>query len=304
MLHTKVRGVDHYYEWICGNSRNLEKIPALTQRPQNSTKPVMVFLHGWGGSARYWESTAQELSETFDCLLYDMRGFGRSRLPKGQPTTAEELTYELETYAIDLKELLDALNLQRVYLNAHSTGASIATFFLNLYPERVERAILTCSGIFEYDEKAFSQFHKFGGYVVKFRPRWLAKIPLINRLFMARFLHRPLPDVVSKAFLEDFLLADYEAALGTMLTAVSKKAAEVMPQEFAQIAVPTLLVAGEHDTIIPAEMGRRAAALNHQIQFVEIADTAHFPMLEAPDVYLQQVRAFLQQSPAPEIRLS
>jgi proline iminopeptidase len=260
----------------------------------------MVFLHGWGGSARYWESTAQALCDTFDCLLYDMRGFGRSLLPQGQPTTAEELTYELETYAIDLKELLDALNLQRVYLNAHSTGASIATFFLNLYPERVEQAILTCSGIFEYDEKAFSQFHKFGGYVVKFRPRWLAKIPFINRLFMARFLHRPLPDAVSKAFLEDFLLADYEAALGTMLTAVSQKAAEVMPQEFAQISVPTLLVAGEHDIIIPAAMGRRAAALNPKIQFVEISDTAHFPMLEDPDTYLQHVRAFVQQSPVLE----
>lgn len=295
MLHTKVRGVDHYYEWIRGRSPDIDNAPASTQRSQ-AIKPVMVFLHGWGGSARYWESTAKELSDTFDCLLYDMRGFGRSLLPKGQPTTAEELTYELETYAIDLKELLDTLNLPQVYLNAHSTGASIATFFLNLYPERVERAILTCSGIFEYDEKAFSQFHKFGGYVVKFRPRWLANIPLMNRLFMARFLHRPLPNAVSKAFLEDFLLADYEAALGTMMTAVSKKAAEVMPQEFAQISVPTLLIAGEHDIIIPAEMGRRAAALNENIQFVMIPDTAHFPMLEDPDAYLKSVRVFLQSS--------
>lgn len=297
MLHTKIRGVDHYYEWVTRHPDQDPDFKPPSSSDGDTTKPVMVFLHGWGGSARYWESTAQALSDTFDCLLYDMRGFGRSLLPKEQPTTAEALAYELETYAIDLKELLDGLNLQRVYLNAHSTGASIATFFLNLYPERVERAILTCSGIFEYDEKAFSQFHQFGGYVVKFRPHWLAKIPFLNRLFMARFLHRRLPDALSKAFLEDFLLADYEAALGTMLTAVSKKAAEVMPQEFAQIAVPTLLVAGEYDVIIPAEMGRRAAALNNNIQFVEISDTAHFPMLEDADTYLQRVREFLLQSP-------
>jgi len=304
MRHTKIRGVDHYYEWVTHDRDQDPDFKPPSSDTDEATKPVMIFLHGWGGSARYWESTALALSDTFDCLLYDMRGFGRSLLPKEQPTTAEALTYELETYAIDLKELLDVLDLQRVYLNAHSTGASIATFFLNLYPERVERAILTCSGIFEYDEKAFSQFHQFGGYVVKFRPRLLAKIPFVNQLFMARFVHRPLPHALSKAFLEDFLLADYEAALGTMLTAVSKKAAEVMPQEFAQISVPTLLVAGEYDIIIPAEMGRRAAALNHNIQYLEIPDTAHFPMLEDADTYLQRVRTFLQQSPALENQAS
>jgi proline iminopeptidase len=297
MSYIRVRGVEHYYEWI--------RTPAVA----SEDKPVMVFLHGWGGSDRYWESTANALSDTFDCLLYDMRGFGRSisrasestsPLLQEPPVTAAEITYELEEYAEDLAALLDALQLSRVYINAHSTGASVATFFLNLYPERVERAILTCSGIFEYDEKSFTDFHKFGGYVVKFRPRWLAKIPLMDKMFMKRFLHRPLPSVVSRAFLEDFLVADYAAALGTMLDAVSKKAAEVMPKEFAKLQVPTLLVAGERDIIIPAAMGRQAAALNDNVEYCEIPDTAHFPMLEDSVTYLGRVREFLGVScPAP-----
>jgi len=249
----------------------------------------MAFLHGWAGSARYWESTAQAIAGDFDCLLYDMRGFGRSPLPQEPP----ESSYELETYAEDLAQLLAALNLSRVYLNAHSTGASIATLFLNLYPEKVEKAILTCSGIFEYDEKAFTTFHKFGGYVVKFRPPWLASIPFADRIFMARFLHRSLPTEVSLAFLKDFLMADEAAAIGTMVTAVSKKAAEEMPQEFARLSVPTLLVAGEFDRIIPAIMGKQAASLNKKVEFVIIPNTAHFPMLEDAATYLQRIRDFL-----------
>lgn len=293
MPHIKVRGVDHYYEWISSES----------PKPEDSVKPVIVFLHGWGGSGRYWESTARALSDTFDCLLYDMRGFGRSLLPKELPT-AENLTYEMETYAIDLAEFLDGLNLKRVYLNAHSMGASVAVLFLNLYPERIKRAILTCTGVFEYDEKSFSQFHQFGGYVVKFRPRWLAKIPLLNRLFMARFLHRSLPDALSQAFLEDFLVADNEAALGTIFTAVSKEAAEVMPGEFAKVSVPTLLVSGEYDIIIPAEMGHRAAELSEQVDFAIIPNTAHFPMLEDPPTYLERIRTFLQHSQTAEVQSS
>lgn len=260
----------------------------------------MVFVHGWGGSDRYWEPTARALSATFDCLLYDLRGFGRSRVGAEskpalteEPETAEELSYELESYADDLAALLEGLGLAKVYLNAHSMGASIAVFFLNRYAEKVERAILTCSGIFEYDEKSFSAFYQFGGYVVKFRPRWLYGLPFMDRLFMQRFLHRPLPSEISRAFLNDFLMADYEAALGTIFTSVSKKAAEVMPQEFAQVPVPTLLVAGERDIIIPAAMGRRAADLNDRIEYAEMRDTAHFPMLEDAPTYLELVHQFL-----------
>jgi len=275
MTYINVRGVDHYYEWI--------------KKPSNMMKPVMVFMHGWAGSGRYWQSTAKALLDNFDCLLYDMRGFGRSHV---QP----DLSYELTEYAEDLAVLLNQLNLERVYINAHSMGASIATLFLNRYPQKVEKAILTCSGIFEYDEKAFAAFYKFGGLVVKFRPKWLGKIPLADRMFMARFLHSPIPKSERQAFLEDFINADYQAALGTIFTSVSKEQAEFMPQEFAKLTVPTLLVAGEYDIIIPAELAKKAAALNDQVELAIIPNTAHFPMLEDAETYLARVRDFLNIS--------
>lgn len=295
MPYICVRGVDHYYEWV-------------KSQDNSQVKPVMVFIHGWAGSARYWQSTAQALVQDFDCLLYDMRGFGRSNgrspilamteaveeSPAPEKEIRKELTYELDEYARDLAALLDGLELKKVYINAHSTGASVATLFLNLYPERVEKAILTCSGVFEYDEKAFAAFHKFGGYVVKFRPKWLAQIPFIDRMFMARFLKRSIPKRDRKAFLDDFLMADYAAAIGTMVTAVSENAAKFMPDEFTKLTVPTLLVAGEYDQIIPPAMGRQAAALSDKVEFVLMPNTAHFPMLEDPQTYLSCVQQFLQ----------
>lgn len=290
MAYTTVRGVEHYYEWI----------PEV----RTEGKPVMVFIHGWGGSARYWQSTAEALSKDFDCLLYDLRGFGRSKLPLNLLSTPElspsqlpqleqELSYDLEEYAIDLNILLDNLGVDKIYLNGHSVGASIATFFINLYSDRIEKAILTCSGIFPYEAKSFAAFHKFGGYVVKFRPQWFQSIPFAGQMFMARFLHRPLSESIAKEFLADFLAADYEAALGTIYTSVSKHAAEVMPQEFSKIPIPTLLIAGAKDIIIPADMGKSAASLSPKVEYYEIPATAHFPMLEAPEIYLGKVREFL-----------
>jgi pimeloyl-ACP methyl ester carboxylesterase len=275
----KIRGVEHYYQWI----REIED--------SKVQKPVMIFIHGWGGSCRYWRTTAEAMAARFDCLLYDLRGFGQSSLPQEKEYN---LSYELEEYAQDLALLLDAFNLDKVYVNAHSMGASVAALFLNLVPQKVTKAILTCNGIFSYDARTFAAFHKFGSYVVKFRYNWFLKVPLADKFFMARFLNRPIPRNLSKAFLEDFLLADYEAALGTIYTSVSKKAVETMPKEFAHIQVPTLLISGEKDRIIPAAMGREAASLNDKLSYVEIPATAHFPMLEDAPTYLAKVRDFLK----------
>ncbi len=284
MPEISIRNANHYYEWI-------------TDSPRLGTRPTMIFIHGWGGSSRYWQSTAQALKGEFDCLLYDLRGFGRS----GTSSTGKDTEpYNLESYAEDLDLLLSALELDAVYLNAHSMGASIATYFLNLYPERVVRAILTCTGIFEYDERTFQAFYRFGSYVVRFRPPWLYRLPGVDRMFMARFVHQTLPGPIRQAFLEDFLQADEAAALGTIFTSVSYKATQVMPQEFSRLQVPTLIIAGEHDRIIPASMGEQAAKLNSLIKLQVMPNTAHFPMLEDSTRYLEHLRQFLASPPGPE----
>jgi pimeloyl-ACP methyl ester carboxylesterase len=113
-------------------------------------------------------------------------------------------------------------------------------------------------------------------------------------MFMARFLYRPIDKSDRQEFFADFLLADYEAAVGTIYTSVSKEAVEVMPQEFAKLTVPTLMVSGEKDIIIPAIMGKQAAALSNKIEYVELPKTAHFPMLEDPSAYLTTIKQFLQ----------
>jgi len=278
MSTIEVRGVQHYYEWI--------------RQSQNSPeKPIMVFVHGWGGSSQYWRSIASSLCDRFDCLLYDLRGFGRSVVS----TPRNNFSYELHEYARDLATFLDNLHINRkIYLNSHSMGGSIGVLFANLYPEKVEKSIVNCNGIFEYDEKAFALFHQFGKYVVQFRYQWFLKIPLVEHLFMSRFLNRPIDPAISKVFLADFIVADYEAALRTIYTSVNKNLVETMPNEFSRIRVPTLMISGEKDRIIPAKMAKAAANLNDLIKYEEIAETGHFPMLEDSKTYLKLVNQFLE----------
>jgi pimeloyl-ACP methyl ester carboxylesterase len=291
MSYISVNGVEHYYEWISSQDH-----------PGNYAKPVMVFLHGWAGSARYWESTAEAIKAQYDCLLYDMRGFGRSQSATPEAMAAEPSLSALESFADDLRALLDALNLtQPVYINAHSLGGTAGLYFLDRYPERVKKAILTCNGSFPYQKWAFEAFYFFGGYVVAFRPKWLAQIPLAPQMFMSRFLKGEIPLPEKKAFLNDFLMADGPTAMGTLKAAVSKHATEVMPAAFANLTVPTLMISGEYDKITPAKLGKEAADMSDRIQYVMMSNTAHFPMLEDPESYLRITQSFLAEAAAPVV---
>ncbi|CAN5708118.1 alpha/beta hydrolase [soil metagenome] len=293
MPYVSVNGVDHYYEWISSQQHPGDQGKA-------DAKPVMVFVHGWAGSARYWESTAEAIKAEYDCLLYDMRGFGRSHPAPPEKMASDPSLGSLESFADDLLGLLDALNLkQPVYINAHSLGGTAALYFLDRYPERVKKAILTCNGSFPYQKWAFEAFYFFGGYVVAVRPKWLGQVPLAPQMFMSRFLKGSIPLSEKKAFLNDFLMADAPTSIGTLKAAVSKHATEVMPAAFASLKVPTLMVSGEYDKITPAKLGRAAADMSEQMQYVLMPDTAHFPMLEDAESYLQIIRSFLNSEQFP-----
>ncbi len=290
MALIEIKGVPHYIEWICADPNG----------PQGD-KPIMLFIHGWGGSGRYWESTAHQIKTQYDCLLYDLRGFGRSTRSPSWPESVmmppqELAAYEIETYAEDLQLLLQQLKIPRVSINAHSLGGSIAVVFSAYYDldQRVERLILTCNGIFDYNPLTFKLFHWVGGLVVSLRPSVLLRIPQMDRLVMARFLHQSVPQAERKAFLADYLQADQIPVVSTIYTFVSKRASQLMPAAFRDLAIPTLLVVGAKDIIIPARLGQRAASLNSQIHYTEIPQTGHFPMLEDPQTYLRELRQFLQ----------
>lgn len=249
----------------------------------------MLFVHGWGGSSQYWRQTAHQFSSQFDCLIYDLKGFGQSQL-----TPDYQGDFALEDYALDLAELIHNLDISTSFvLNAHSMGASIAALFTEQYPQKVERLILNCNGVFEYDERAFAIFQKIGSAIVQLRYPWLISVPFMDRVAIARFLNRPINKQDRQQFLADYLAADSAAAGGTLIASVNKDMVTRLPAALKTIQCPTLFLSGEKDKIIPAVQAQAAIALNPNFQYAEIPQVGHFPMLESPDIYKAQIQKFL-----------
>jgi pimeloyl-ACP methyl ester carboxylesterase len=100
--------------------------------------PTVVLIHGIAGSSTTWRSVMPTLAEHFTVLAPDLLGRGQSAKPRGD--------YSLGAYASGIRDLLVALSLGRVTLIGHSLGGGVAMQFAYQFPERAERLVLVASG--------------------------------------------------------------------------------------------------------------------------------------------------------------
>ena len=100
--------------------------------------PTMVLQHGFARSGRFWYSWVPPLAHEFRILRPDMRGMGRSTIPEDR--------YEpsLNTFADDLRIILDHLNIDKVVFVGESFGGIIGLKFAQTYPQRT-RALILCN---------------------------------------------------------------------------------------------------------------------------------------------------------------
>ena len=98
--------------------------------------PAVVLIHGWPLSGRMWEPQIGVLRDAgYRVVSYDRRGFGQSGFPDGG--------YDYDTFAADLKALLDALDLTDVTLVGFSMGGGEVARYIGTYgTDRVSKAVL------------------------------------------------------------------------------------------------------------------------------------------------------------------
>lgn len=97
-------------------------------------RPTAVFLHCWGGSAKLWSDTVDELSKTHRCISFDFRGWGESG--KG------DLDYTLDALAGEVLGLIQELELKEYILVGHSMGGKVAQIVATQNPQGLKGLVL------------------------------------------------------------------------------------------------------------------------------------------------------------------
>jgi len=287
-----ILGVPHAYE--------------LTPPTSNLSSPILVFIHGWLLSRQYWQPLIERFSENYQCLIYDLRGFGdsqvqsnsrpaNSRTPDCSPVSR---SYNLATYAEDLGILLQALEINRAWLIGHSLGGSIALWSADCFGDRIRGVICLNSGGGIYLKEEFERFRSAGRQLVKHRPLWLSRIPLIDLLFVRAMVARPLERRWGRQRVIDFVSADARAALGSLLETTTEAEVHRLPQVVARLKQPVYFIAGAQDKVMEPKYVLHLASFhglfrNSGANVIELADCGHLSMLEQPDEVCAQICSIL-----------
>ncbi|MGB7441547.1 MAG: alpha/beta hydrolase [Coleofasciculaceae cyanobacterium] len=306
MLTIDIRGTKHAYE--------------LTP-PSASSTPVLVFIHGWLLSRSYWQELIERLAPDYQCLTYDLRGFGESKLPTPETknklshlnskfSTAETQTqaetiksnlngYTLASYAKDLGLLLQELGIERAWLVGHSLGGSIALWGASLLPEQVLGVICLNAGGGIYLKEEFERFRAAGEQLVKLRRRWFSYVPLLDLLFARTQVASPLARHWGRQRLIDFVTADTEAALRSLLDSTTEAEVHFLPQVVSQLQQPAYFIAGVQDKVMEPKYVHHLASFHSLFQgcgnnVIEIPGCGHFAMVEQPDAVNIQIRQILK----------
>jgi 2-succinyl-6-hydroxy-2,4-cyclohexadiene-1-carboxylate synthase len=316
MQSAEILGVRHAYE--------------LT--PSVGSGPVLVFIHGWLLSRRYWEPLIEKISPSFQCLTYDLRGFGESGTdaepsPKSvdvrmaiafdqqQSTIASCLSKSIQTpytpaaYAQDLVLLLKQLNLSQVWLVGHSLGGSIGLWAAALAPHLVQGTLCLNSGGGIYLKEAFDRFRNAGQQMLGFRPTWLPYVPCLDLAFSRLMVSQPLARKWGKQRLVDFVAANNQAALRSLLDSTVPEEVHLLPQIVAQIQQPVYFLAGQQDQVMELKYIYHLASFHHSFRtgeqnVIEIPQCGHMGMLEQTEAIATVIMSIIppQTLPLPEFK--
>ncbi|KAA9004744.1 alpha/beta hydrolase [Paenibacillus spiritus] len=228
----------------------------LYYEDHGSGKPV-VLIHGWPLSGRSWEKQVPALTKAgFRVITYDRRGFGQS----SQPWNG----YDYDTLAADLHQLLLHLNLREVTLVGFSMGGGEVARYIGSYgTERVLKAVFA-GAVPPYLYK--SAEHPEGGMddatIQDFQTEVTEdRLAFIDSFTTTFFAADGKTSLVSEPFrLYNRDIAAFASPKGT-LDCIAAFGLTDFRKDLAKITVPTLILHGDSDVIVPLEV---SGALTHE----------------------------------------
>jgi pimeloyl-ACP methyl ester carboxylesterase len=249
-------------------------------------EPVLL-VHGFGCSSHSWRRVVPSLRQRYRVLAPDLNGFGWTQRPR------DPAAYSLEGQERLLAGVLDALAVERCHVVGHSYGGGLAIWLAARMPERVRSLTLVSSVLPDYSiqqRQLWARFRSLNWLLVHFFV--LSRGAIRKALETCYFDHAQIDDALIDEYRDRLLVEGVEDAYYGLMAPLDLPSPQV---ELGALRVPTLLVWGDHDTLIPfekAEPHLRGLALDH---VALLARCGHAPMEERPEEMLQHLLPFLHR---------
>ena len=239
----------------------------------------LILMHGIGGNRSNWTDQIRAFSPHFQTVAWDARGYGESDDYDGP--------LDFSDFARDLIRVLDHFGVEKAHLCGLSMGGRISQDFYALFPERVKTLTLVAT------------FTGFKNFSPEDRQRFidLRKKPLVEGKEP-----KDIAPVVAKTLMGPHATEAQFQRLVASMASLHKESyiktveATTMFDRSANlenIAVPTLLIFGEHDSLTTAEMGQSMADRIPGCEFHIVPKAGHLVNIEQPQPFNSLVLDFL-----------
>ena len=252
-------------------------------------RETVVLLNGIGMLTQSWYTSVPNIHPDFDVLLYDYPGQGGS--------SADDKPYYIAHLADYLGAILDELEIDRVHIVGVSYGGFVAAEFGRRHPERLHTQ--TLSGILLSREKLFDmyqeislQFYAGGPQLFDLYTRYM-----YEKTFGERFV-RQLGDKIDKLrgrFFDNY--KDRTRSLTRLTEAQNPFFANIAHNQagYRTVPAPTMIVAGEHDHVVPVYMQEKLLQLYPNSRMWQLPDCGHITYLERPELFWPALRCLLER---------
>jgi pimeloyl-ACP methyl ester carboxylesterase len=256
-------------------------------------EPVFLLLHGFAASLFSWREVQAPLSQIGRVVAYDRPAFGLTE--RLMPEDWEEVNpYTIESQTQLMIHLMDTLEIDQAVLVGNSAGGTQALYAYLNHPERVQALILVDPAVYVGGgAPSWSKFLLRTPQLRRIGPWLVRSISSLGESAIDLAWHDPTlvtPEVIEGYTLPlrtenwdralwEFTLASRELDLDTRLDEVS---------------VPTLVITGDDDRIVPTEDSIRLAGEIPGAKLVILPNCGHLPQEECPEPFLEAVTEFIQ----------
>jgi len=254
----------------------------------NPNGPPVVMVHGFAASLQAWEPWVARLGDTYRIVTLDLPGHGLTRAPEGYAAS-------LDGNADLVNAVADRLHLGPYVLVGNSMGGAVAWNTVLRHPAQVKALVLVDaagwpSATRQGPPPVISAL--FGNPIGRAMLRNIDTRPMAKSGLMAAYRD---PKLVTPALVDRYV--DLSRAPGhrdILLRMQPRSAHAVTARSFKAITIPTLVMHGEADALIPVGDGRAFAAAIPGAILITYPGVGHVPMEQIPERSADDLRAFLQ----------
>jgi len=228
------------------------------------SQKTLVFLHGWGATAKIFNTVFYYLKDEFNIRYFDLPGFGNTPIEK---------VMTLKDYAEFVYKFLKKNNIKEPIIIGHSFGGAIAVKLSLLHPKSISKLILVSASAVRQPRRKMLLLKKLADVLKPLLPKKLRKFILkilrLDKTDYAQIDSQKLKETFKKIINED--LSPY----------------------LSSVKIPTLVIWGEKDIVTPLKEGEIIAKSIPNAKLSVIKNAGHFRFLEKPEEFIKLIKEFI-----------